>query len=142
MSDRDIIEPPEVELGNCTARWGLMAFGWINVALGLIGVAVPGMPTTVFLIVALWAFSKSSERFQRWLWFHPRFGPPIRGWHRHRVIPLRAKVVAAAMMAASLALVSAIYAETWVLPALLAAVMVPACAYIWSRASAVPEEAP
>ncbi len=40
------------------ARYGLMAFGWLNVALGVIGLMVPVMPTTIFLIIALWAFSR------------------------------------------------------------------------------------
>ncbi len=124
---------------HCTARWFLLAFAWLNVGLGLVGTVVPGLPTTVFLIVATWAFSRSSERFRRWLWDHPRFGPSIRAWHQHRVIPRRSKVAAAAMMAASFAYVTVFVAESWVLPALLGAVMVPAAAYVLSRASSVPQ---
>ena len=75
------------------------------------------MPTTVFLLVALWAFSKSSERFRTWLYDHKHLGPPIRDWHEHRVIPARAKIVALAMMAASLA------------------ILVPVAAFILSRPS-------
>ncbi len=126
-------------LAQCTVRWALLAFGWLNVALGMIGVVVPGLPTTVFLIIAVWAFSKSSERFQRWLWNHPRFGLPLRIWHQHRVIPLKAKVMAAAMMTASFLYVTFFIAEGWELPTLLAAVMVPAATYILTRASAAPE---
>ena len=128
-------------LANCTARWGLLAFAWMNVGLGMIGIVVPGMPTTVFLIVAVWAFSKSSIRFQRWLWEHPRFGPPIQAWHRHRVIPVRAKVLAATMMAASFGIVTLFVADGWELPALLAAVMIPVCAWIITRASEAPATA-
>ncbi|MBC8338773.1 MAG: YbaN family protein [Alphaproteobacteria bacterium] len=128
-------------LAHCTLRWGLFAFGWLNVGLGIIGIVVPGLPTTVFLIIALWAFSKSSDRFQRWLWEHSRFGPPIRSWHEHRVIPLKAKVLAAAMMSASFLYVTVYVADGWHLPALLAAVMVPAAAYILTRASVAPAEA-
>ena len=128
-------------MANSTLRWVLLGFGWLNVGLGVIGVVVPGMPTTVFLIIAAWAFSKSSVRFQRWLWNHPRFGSLIRAWHEHRVIPMRAKVLAAAMMAASFLYVTVFVAESWVLPAFLAAVLVPAGAYVLSRASAAPEAA-
>ena len=99
-------------LTNCTARWGLLAFGWLNVGLGMIGVVVPGMPTTIFLIIAVWAFSKCSVRFQRWLWEHPKFGPSIRAWHLHRVIPVKAKIMAASMMAVSLIIVTLFFADT------------------------------
>lgn len=122
-------------------RWSLLAFGWANVGLGVIGIFVPGLPTTVFLLIAFWAFSKSSERFQNWLWTHPKLGPPIRDWHDHRVIPLKAKVLAAVMMASSFVYVAVFVAETWLLPALMAAVMVPAAAYVLTRSSAPPQAA-
>ncbi|MDH5749389.1 MAG: YbaN family protein [Rhodospirillales bacterium] len=123
----------------CSARWALLAFGWVNVCLGLIGIVVPGMPTTVFMIVAFWAFAKSSERFKNWLWNHPRFGASIQAWHEHRVIPLRAKILAVAMMSASFLIVTVFIAEDWVLPSLLALVMIPVCAYLLSRNSTIPE---
>ncbi|NQV85233.1 MAG: YbaN family protein [Rhodospirillales bacterium] len=123
----------------CTLRWGLLGFGWLNVGLGLIGIVIPGMPTTVFLIVAVWAFSKSSVRFQQWLWNHPKFGPSLRLWHEHRVIPPKAKVMAATMMTASYLYVTFFVAENWHLLTLLAAIMVPAAAYVLTRASAAPE---
>lgn len=125
-------------LERCWARWAMIAFGWANVALGAIGIVLPGLPTTVFLLIALWAFSKSSERFQLWLWTHPRFGPPIRNWHMHQVISRRAKAFAALMMTASFTYVAAFVATDWVLPALLAGVMIPAAAYILTRASRPP----
>ena len=128
-------------LANCTARWGLLAFGWLMVALGMIGVVVPGMPTTLFLITAVWAFSKCSVRLQCWLWKHKTFGPPIRAWHLHRIIPVKAKVMAAAMMTASFVYVTFFVAEDWVLPAVLAAVLVPSSAWILTRASAAPAAA-
>ena len=144
--DHSTPEKPEQEnpdnLAHCGLRYGLMVFAWVNVGLGLIGIVVPGMPTTVFLIIAAWAFSKSSLRFHRWLWNHPRFGPSIRSWHNHRVIPMKTKVLASAMMAASFIYVTFFVAETWVLPALLAAVMVPACGYIVTRDSVDPLAVP
>lgn len=126
-------------LAQCAARWGLLAFAWVNVGLGMIGVVVPGMPTTVFLIIAVWAFSKCSVRFQRWLWEHKTFGPSIRAWHEHRVIPLKAKIMASAMMTASFIYVTFFVAESWVLPAVLAAVLAPSAAFILSQASTAPE---
>ena len=122
----------------CAGRWFFFAFGWLNVAVGMVGVVVPGLPTTVFLIIALWAFSKSSERFRRWLWNHRRFGPALRAWHEHRVIPPKAKALAVASMTLSFIVVTAFAAESWTLPAAMASMMVPIAAYLLTRASAVP----
>ena len=118
---------------NCGVRWGLVALGWLNVALGVIGAFVPGMPTTVFLIIAAWAFSKSSRRFHLWLWNHRKLGPAIRGWHEHRAIPMRAKVIALSTMTINFTAVSYFVADSWVLPTIMAAVMLPAMYYIASR---------
>ena len=71
------------------------------VALGAIGIVLPVMPTTVFLLAALWAFARSSPRLHTWLIENPYFGPYIADWERDRVIPVRAKVIAVTMMTAS-----------------------------------------
>ncbi len=136
------IDPPtESKINNCWMRWALIAFGWANVGLGVVGIFVPGLPTTVFLLVAVWAFSKSSERFHAWLWSHPHLGPPIRRWHEHRVIPIRAKVFAALTMTASFVYVTGFVAEDWLLPAVMAAILIPSAAYVLSRASEPPDAA-
>ena len=58
----------------------LLSIGWICVGLGFIGIFVPGLPTTIFLIVALWAFTKSSKKLRVWLLNHKKFGPFLRDW--------------------------------------------------------------
>ena len=79
-----------------------LLLGFLFFILGAIGTVVPGLPTTVFMLLALWAFARSSDRFHSWLYHHPLFGPPLQEWHRYHVIPLRAKVLAVSMMAGSL----------------------------------------
>jgi uncharacterized membrane protein YbaN (DUF454 family) len=79
----------------------LIAFGCLCVATGIVGIFIPGLPTTIFLIIALWAFTRSSPRLEGWLLGHPRLGPPLRAWRRHGAIPRRAKVLAVAMIATS-----------------------------------------
>jgi len=83
------------------ARWLYFTLGWLCVALGLVGVVLPVLPTTPFLLLALWCFARSSPRFHGWLYHHRVFGPPLREWHEYRVIPLRAKILALAAMTAS-----------------------------------------
>jgi uncharacterized membrane protein YbaN (DUF454 family) len=121
-------------------RQGLMVFGWVNVGLGVAGLFLPVMPTTVFLLIAAWAFSRSSVRFHRWLYNHPRLGRSIRAWHQHRVIPLRAKVLAVAMMATSVAILALFVAEHWALPVGVGALLAVIAAYIVTRPSVAPAE--
>ncbi len=76
--------------------------GLFFVGLGLVGMFLPVLPTTPFLLIALWAFSKSSKRLENWLLHHRVLGPLIDDWHRYRVIPLYAKLLAWSMMVLSL----------------------------------------
>lgn len=68
--------------------------GWICVALGAIGVVLPLLPTTPFILLAAYAFSKSSKRFHDWLLNHRVFGPLVRDWQQNGVIRLPAKILA------------------------------------------------
>lgn len=93
------------------AKLGLQVFGFLCLAVGIAGVILPGLPGTVFLLIALWAFSRSSHRLHLWLYSHPRFGAGLRAWHRHRVIPTRAKVAAVTVMMVSAVLMVASFPD-------------------------------
>ena len=71
----------------------LITIGWSCVGLAFIGTFVPGIPTTIFLIVALWAFAKSSKKFHSWLLNHKRFGQILQNWESHKVVPRKAKIL-------------------------------------------------
>ncbi|MCT4608114.1 MAG: YbaN family protein [Pelagimonas sp.] len=74
------------------------AFGLICVALGMIGVLLPVLPTTPFMILAAFAFGKGSPRLRYWLETHPTFGPPIVEWEESGSIAPRYKSIAVGMM--------------------------------------------
>lgn len=76
----------------------LLIIGWACVALGLVGVVVPGMPTTTFLIIAAWCFVRSSEAAYRWLLEHRVLGPYVRDYLSGQGMPMKSKAVALVMM--------------------------------------------
>ena len=80
------------------ARWLWFAVGWLAVALGSVGIVVPGLPTTGFFVLAAWAFSRSSPRFERWVLGLPKVGPLVASYRAGDGMPKRAKVVAIGMM--------------------------------------------
>lgn len=75
-----------------------LTIGWVAVALGAIGALLPVFPTVPFLILAVWAFSRSSARLRDRILHHPKFGPPIRAWKENGVISRLAKVWAISAM--------------------------------------------
>ena len=79
------------------------ALAWLFFALGALGAVLPGLPTVPFMLLALWAFSRSSQRFHDWLYTHRIFGPPLQAWKQHGVIPLRAKILSLSSMILSMA---------------------------------------
>ena len=75
-------------------RWIYLCAGWICTGLGILGAFLPVLPTTPFLLVALWAFSNSSPRLKEWLYHHPRYGETLQDWFEHGTIGVGVKVVA------------------------------------------------
>ncbi|MNN45958.1 Inner membrane protein YbaN [compost metagenome] len=79
-------------------RYCLFCVGWLSVVLGVIGIFLPVLPTTPFLLLAAACFMRSSQRFYDWLVYHPRLGPWIRDYLDGEGIPLRGKIYTLALM--------------------------------------------
>lgn len=90
--------PPKTAPG--AARWLLRAAGVAALALGAVGVVVPGLPTTPLVLVAAACFARSSPRLHRWLLANRVFGPLIRDWQESRSVAPRTKAVAIATIVA------------------------------------------
>jgi len=76
----------------------LVSAGVISLGLGLLGVVLPGLPTTPFVLLAAACFARASPRLHRWLTQHRFLGPMVRDWEAHRSLPLRVKWIATTMM--------------------------------------------
>lgn len=76
---------------NRLLRGLLFALGWLSVALGVLGLFLPLLPTTPFMLLAAACFARSSERFYLWITSHPRIGPMIADYLAGRGLPMRAK---------------------------------------------------
>lgn len=79
-------------------RTALLTLGFLSVGLGVIGIFLPVLPTTPFLLLAAACFARSSQRFYRWLIDHRHLGPWVRDYLDGNGIPLKAKVYTLALM--------------------------------------------
>ncbi|MBU2873642.1 YbaN family protein [Marinobacter salexigens] len=81
-----------------SGKTGFRVLAYLSIGLAAIGVVLPLLPTTPFVLLAAFFASKGSPAFASWLEEHPTFGPAIIDWRRNRVIPKKAKVLACSMM--------------------------------------------
>jgi uncharacterized membrane protein YbaN (DUF454 family) len=107
------IQQPALPQRGPVARAGWLVGGLVAVALGGIGIVVPGLPTTVFFIVAAWCFSHSSPRLERWVLNLPRIGPMVRDYRAGLGMPRRAKLIAISMIVVFVTLSVTLFIDTW-----------------------------
>ncbi|EPY7157838.1 DUF454 family protein [Klebsiella quasipneumoniae] len=92
----------------------LTIIGWLAVALGTLGVFLPLLPTTPFILLAAWCFARSSPRFHQWLLYRSWFGGYLRHWQQYRAMPRGTKPRAIAMIVATFAISLWLVKLTWV----------------------------
>ena len=113
-------------------RWLLLALAVASLALGIVGIFLPGLPTVPFVLLAAWAASLSSPKLSRWLSAHPRFGEPLNAWRQHGVVRRRAKWTASIAMLASAVTTLVLLHSRW--PAWLAVIcMGVVLLWLWQR---------
>jgi uncharacterized membrane protein YbaN (DUF454 family) len=110
--------------------WRIVAV--LALVLGIIGLALPVIPTVPFLILAAFAGGKGWPALERWLLAHPTFGPHIRQWREHGAVPRRAKVIATLMMLVSGVGLQFTDLAQW-LTITVALVMLCVAVWLWSR---------
>ncbi|MBQ7878023.1 MAG: YbaN family protein [Bacteroidaceae bacterium] len=94
-------------------RFLFAALGSIALALGIIGVFLPLLPTTPFLLLAAALYFRSSQRLYNWLLNHPHLGVYIRNFREHRAIPIRVKIVSVTLVWVTLLNCALFIAEVW-----------------------------
>ena len=92
----------------------LIIIGWLAVALGTLGVFLPLLPTTPFILLAAWCFARSSPRFHHWLLYRSWFGGYLRHWQQYRAMPPGAKPRAIVMIVLTFAVSLWLVKLTWV----------------------------
>ncbi len=114
-------------------RWGWFLLGWLLVALGVVGIFLPIMPTTIFMILAAGCFSHSSPRFEAWLLDHRLFGTPIRRWRERGAIPRKAKIFAIGSMAGGYVVMLVTTEPLWWVDPIVACVLIACAVYVATR---------
>lgn len=88
---------------NIIKKYFWMGLGFLSLGMAYVGVIVPGIPFSIFLVFAAYCFAKSSPRMHKWLYNHKYFGPFLTNWVEKRVFPTKGKYAMVLVMASSLA---------------------------------------
>lgn len=100
-------------LGNPLIRRLVFVFGWFSLAMGVIGIFLPLLPTTPFVLLAATCFARSSPKFYAWITSHKRFGPPIANYLAGKGLPIKAKVMAVSLLWTSVGFTLFIVSFVW-----------------------------
>ena len=113
-------------------RYVWITIGWLCVGAGLVGAFLPLLPTTPFLLVAAYAFSKGSQRMHDWLVNHPQFGPPITDWQSEKAISRQTKKVASLSIIGIFVLSIALGVPLWALTTQ-GLILIGVVTFLWTR---------
>lgn len=119
------------------ARWLYQLLAVVSLGLGILGVFLPVLPTTPFILLAAWAATRGSPRLLAWLESHPAFGQILHDWRRGGVVSRKAKWSATIVMASS-ALIILVFVRKPFVQIMAIGSMVCVLAWLWRRPEALP----
>lgn len=117
-----------------------LLFGHIFLILGIIGAFLPVLPTTPFLLLAAWLYSKSSPRLHNWIINHKYLGPPLRDWQERGVIGMKAKIIATLMLILVIVFRIRTLEVNIYIRGFATVVLIGVLVFIWSRPSSAVKE--
>ena len=79
-----------------------LILGFLSLGMAYVGIVVPGIPFSIFLVIAAYSFAKSSERMHKWIYNHKHFGPFLTNWTQKKVFPQKGKYLMILVMSSSL----------------------------------------
>ncbi len=126
-------EPNNDQADQQKPRLWLVASGWLLFALGVIGIALPVMPTTVFWIAAVWCWSRSAPHLTRRILSHPRFGQPVYLFIEYGMMSRNGKWAAIGGIAAGFLLLQLLSRPTWPVSLLVGLTLTLIAAWLWLR---------
>lgn len=112
-------------------RYAYLLLALTSLAVGIVGIFVPVLPTVPFLLLAAWAAGRSSPRLEHWLETHPRYGPPVRAWRERGAVSRKAKWAATTAMSVSAVVIVAVVRSAWAAAPI--AVMALVLQWLWRR---------
>lgn len=115
-----------------SAQLGYLLLAYTSTGLGIAGVFLPILPATPFLLVAVWAAPRGSQRVHDWIYAQPQFARLLNDWHEQRAVPLSAKWLATVMMVVSWFTLIAIDSH-WIIVLLLSFLFLCVGGFLWSR---------
>jgi len=123
--------PAPKVLANPLIRRTVFIFGWFSLVMGVIGIFLPLLPTTPFILLAAACFARSSPRFYAWITSHHRYGPMIANYLAGRGLPVKAKVMAISLLWISVSFTLFIVSLLWAKLAMLATALAVSLYIIW-----------
>lgn len=124
--------PADTPASAGVARWFYLLVAWLSLGLGILGIFLPVLPTTPFILLAAWAATRGSPRLLAWLEAHPLFGPMLRDWRRGGVVSRKAKWSATLVMASSSVIILLWVRKPWVQVVAIGC-MAAVLAWLWRR---------